>query len=863
MKIYNMEREKKFLAAIENEVMMSEQEMAAFFKQYEAVEGYVVMADSREMPIHNRKVFPKRWMDAGCMHNFVGEPQKGEYYAFQIVATSKEDVEDMCICTKGFAGLKLDCINRDGVDSYGKPFTKKLSVIADKIQPLWFGIQIPMDCEESEIHGVITVKPQGKPATEINVKLIIGSEVLEDCGDSEPWRHSRLRWLNSDVAVDDGITHPFTPLRLKNKSIKGLGHQLKLNCLGLPSAVQSFFNETNESLKLLPTDIIGGDFTFDICADGLEKKDVKPVVFTKVVDGVVCWESKWRMGDSIEVVCTAKMEFDGYIEYDIAVTGLRETAINDIALKIPYKKEAAKYWMGMGEMGGYRKSDLDWKWEQKLNQDTMWMGEVNAGMMVRLKDESYVKPMMLIYYHYYPLNMPKSWDNGGAGGCKVTEQGDKVMLEAYSGKRTLKVGETLHYMFDLSITPVKPIDKVEHWQDHYFHNDPSDLRRVSRCGANIINLHHATDLNPYINYPFWETEDLMNYVDKAHDSSMRVKIYDTVKEITVRQVEFWAMMSLNGEIIPTTYEVGKSFQGDVDYADEWFAKYLGKDFMTAWRQRIKKEKYVDEMEASVVCAPMSRFNNYFLEGVKWILENTGMDGLYFDDVAFNREIMKRCRKVLDRDHPKCTIDLHSWNYYKNNNVDNSELAGWGNSMNLYIDNFAFIDRLWFGEGFDYNVAPDNWLIEISGIPFGMMGEMLQFGGNVWRGMVYGMSNRLPQPEETDPTDLWNLWNDFRMWNSTMVGHWNSACPVDTGIESVKATVYKQPHKAMIVAASWSDKDENVTFKIDFDALGIDKSKVKVEIPAIKGFQDSSAFALDKPLTIPAGKGWLILLHEEA
>jgi len=857
--IYNMEREKNFLTVLENEEMMSAQEMADCYGKY-AKDGYAVFADSREMPIHNRKVFPKRWLKEGCKQTLVGEAQKGEYYAFQLAVFSNEaDLDKLCVCYRGF-GLPVDCINREGVDSYGKKFCKKLSAKKDKIQALWFGVQIPEDCEESEIHGIVVVTPAGKQPTEIKVMLKIGNEVLEDCGDSEPWRHSRLRWLNSDVAVDDGITYPFTPLRLKNKSIKGLGHQLKVNCLGLPSAVQSFFNETNETLKLLPTDIIGGDFSFDICADGLEKKAVKPVVFTKVVDGVVCWESSWKMGDNISVVCTAKMEFDGYIEYDIAVTGLRETDINDIALKIPYKKEAAKYWMGMGEMGGYRKSDLDWKWNQKYNQDTMWMGEVNAGMMIRLKDESYVKPMMLIYYHYYPLNMPKSWENGGNGGCKVTECGDTVMLEAYSGKRTLKVGETLHYMFDLSITPVKPIDKVEHWQDHYYHHVTSDIKNVSKCGANIINVHHANDLNPYINFPFWETEDLRNYVDKCHDLSMRVKLYDTVKEITIRQTEFWAFLSMDGEIIPTTYEVGKSFQGDVPYADEWMAKYIGTDFMTAWRQKINKKKYIDAIEASVVAAPMSRFNNYFLEGVKWILENTGMDGLYFDDVAFNREIMKRCRKVLDRDHAGCTIDLHSWNYFKNNNVDDSSLAGWGNSMNLYIDNFAFIDRLWFGEGFDYNVAPDNWLIEISGIPFGMMGEMLQFSGNVWRGMVYGMSNRMPNP--ADPTDLWNLWNDFRMWNSTMVGHWNSACPVSTGNDDLKATVYKQAHKAMIVVASWSDKDEDILLNIDFDALGIDKSKAVVEIPKIECFQESHPIALDQKLTVPAGKGWLILLNEK-
>jgi len=34
-------------------------------------------------------------------------------------------------------------------------------------------------------------------------------------------------------------------------------------------------------------------------------------------------------------------------------------------------------------------------------------------------------------------------------------------------------------------------------------------------------------------------------------------------------------------------------------------------------------------------------------------------------------------------------------------------------------------------------------IPFSGIPFSLMGEMLQDGGTPWRGMVYGMTNRLP------------------------------------------------------------------------------------------------------------------------
>jgi len=50
------------------------------------------------------------------------------------------------------------------------------------------------------------------------------------------------------------------------------------------------------------------------------------------------------------------------------------------------------------------------------------------------------------------------------------------------------------------------------------------------------------------------------------------------------------------------------------------------------------------------------------------------------------------------------------------------------SANLYLEHFPFIDRLWFGEGFDYNEPPDYWLTEISGIPFGLMARCSRTAG---------------------------------------------------------------------------------------------------------------------------------------
>ena len=109
--------------------------------------------------------------------------------------------------------------------------------------------------------------------------------------------------------------------------------------------------------------------------------------------------------------------------------------------------------------------------------------------------------------------------------------------------------------------------------------------------------------------------------------------------------------------------------------------------------------------------------------MNWLTQNVGIDGIYLDDVAFDRITMKRIKRVLTADGHPGIIDLHSANQYNKND-------GFNNSANLYMEHFPYLNRLWFGEYFDYeNNSPDFFLTEVSGIPFGLMGEMLQDGGN--------------------------------------------------------------------------------------------------------------------------------------
>ena len=207
-------------------------------------------------------------------------------------------------------------------------------------------------------------------------------------------------------------------------------------------------------------------------------------------------------------------------------------------------------------------------------------------------------------------------------------------------------------------------------------------------------------------------------------------------------------------------------------------------------------------DAAIINSGASRWNNYYIEGMDWLARNVGIEGLYLDDVAFDRVTMKRVRKALAAHRPDPLIDLHSANQY-------NERDGWNSSALLYMEQMPYLDRLWFGEYFDYQkTSPAYWLTEISGIPYGLMGEMLQDGGNPWRGMVFGMTNRMPWTGG-DPRRLWQAWDAFGIEQSDMIGWWAADVPVKTGRKDVLATVYQRNGKAMIAIASWAPQATSV------------------------------------------------------
>lgn len=806
---------------------------------------YLVFPEDRAYPIRMRRDLPHRWIERGPGGAFRGRAAGGEWYAFQLgVLAVRDSLDDVRVdmtpllrtdAPRAVIDLPVRCINQEGTDWTGRDFTRAVNVPRGVVQAIWCGVQVPAGAVPGEYRAEVTVAPAGLPPTRVPFSLGITADTITAAGDDEPWRHSRLRWLDSRLAIDDEVVRPYRAVQMHGDTVSVLGRDVVIGTAGFPAQIHSWFTPAVTEIGERARGILAAPIELRVRDDGGRPISwtTAPHGVTKRTPGTIAWQVRSR-SNGLSIETDAAMEFDGVMEFRNTLKADRAVELADVVLRIPLAPDVARYILGMGKTGGSRPDSLDWAWNVENNQDGAWIGDVNAGLQFALRDENYSRPLNTNFYQLKPLMMPVSWANEGKGGCRLRAGADIYLVECFSGAHTLQPGDSLRFDFRLTVTPFRPLDARSQFETRYYHRY-TPLDSIAAMGANTVNVHHATDINPWINYPFLRPAAMKAYVDSAHARDMKVKIYYTVRELSNRAPELFALRSLGDEILSRGPGGGPA----------WLQEHLGDDYIAGW--------YVERLrDAAVINSGVSRWHNYYVEGLDWLVRNVGIDGLYIDDVAFDRTVMKRVRKVLDRGRPGALIDLHSANQF-------NPRDGFANSANLYLEHFPYIDRLWFGEYFDYNAPPEYWLTEVSGIPFGLMGEMLQDGGNPWRGMLYGMTSRLPWAG--DPRPLWQVWDEFGIADAGMLGYWVPDAPVQTGRTDVLATTYLRDDGALVAIGSWANEQVDLELWIDWDALGIERSRALVTAPAIEDFQPAREFTAGTAIPVEPGRGWLLWIRE--
>jgi hypothetical protein len=843
--------------------------VAAYIRKFPA-KKFLTFPEKRENSIRLLDAVPERWLSysAQQLTSFSANANPGEYFVFQVgIFASGQSLENIKVqlsplSSKGGSVIKeVTCFNAEGISFQGDYFKKPLNLTAKKVLPLWFGVQIPADAT-GPFNGKIEIKADGVTATVINVQLNVSGAFVENHGYNNQNSLSRLAWLNSRIGLDDDITSGYKQVVRNQKNIAILGRDITLTAEGLPATIDTYFDHNNEKILPVSEPILAKPLAFIVAQNGkpLTFKAGK-TVFQDHLPGATSWVTKLS-NEAVVITLKGRAEYDGYIGYSAIVTPLKDTPVDDIRLEIPLRPEKATYMMGLDKEGGFAPKEWNWRWDViNKHQDEVWMGAVNGGLKVKLKGKNYRRQLVNIYYPFGPLKEPESWGNNHAGGVTIGTADNAVNIKAFSGKRMLKKGQAYQFDFELLVTPFKLINRDVQFNDRYYQSDIDTsvnfIKTAVDHGANIITIHHKKDLYPFIDYPFHEENvpDLKAFIDKTHEKGLQTKIYYTTRELTVNAPELWAMRALDNEIIYPGPGMATRSLVNPKGVHPWLGQNLKENFIPGWVATFTAGKYKGRQDLAILTTPDSRLNNFFLEGLDWMTKNLKIDGIYMDDLALDRETMKRTRKVLDRERPGAKIDMHTWNHF-------NDYAKWASSLNLYMDMLPFIDQLWVGEARDYNRSPDYWLIEVSGVPFGLTSQMLNRGGNKWRGMTFGITDRLGWFRSTTPEYIWKFWDEYHIDKKQMIGFWNDEIPVKSDNADTKATIYQSKDEVIIALANWTDKPQKCRLNIDWAALGLTADGVTAEIPAILEYQDAKSINIKNELELEPEKGFLIVLKKK-
>lgn len=867
----------------------------------------LVWPEDRLYPVRMHHTLPQRWVDSGVTSPnatcFRSEARRGEFFTFQVGAHSPLGQMDVRAGWTGLQGVatqkavpvsRIRCINfaSSRVDTSASPggfFTPTLSIPAGGVGALWFGVDLPDDLPADTYVGTILVG-SGLVVENVALQLRVADVApLVAKGDNELWRHSRLRWLDSDVGTvpdaGDGKAR-WDPAR---SAVSSSGNRLAhLNSVGLHASLRVNGRELLARESALQLKLQGGEL--------LEWSAASPVVATETKEGTVRWTGGGATANvatcgRLRVSIRGEAMDDGLhqLTAELAMptdARAQECKLDDVALLLPLLSSATPLINGFGVKGAERPDSVEWKWDDDVEHGQrglncrVWLGSSRAGVQLNLQnveqsdsaaasscgnDESGVlRCDDLIDAQYNVALGSVKWFNEGRGSASVQSRvgGTEALVSVRTGALTLRSGEVpLRLSWRLLLTPVRNADQRPRAD---FGTRPFHMSRAPPDGqlegalqaANSpwVILHQGNQLNPYINYPFLTVRELRDFVRRAHAAGARVKIYYTVRELSGAAGELWALRAFGTEAVVRSRKAG---------GHPWLREHLRSNYSAAWHEMLND----GEVDASVhTPAFTGRWDNYWIEGILWLVRNLDLDGIYLDGAPYDHRVLRRLRRALRAaGKPDFHLDLHASCY--------------GNPHLPYAELYAHLDSLWFGEQCHYHTySPEEWLAEVAGVAYGLPAQILGDNREQWQGLVFGMLCRIyPDPQRCNPRPLYKALDELGVGGTPlMLGWWDDACPVSVrvqggagGTKDVRATVFIGPDgRAAVAVANWARAQQSAALTANVSALaslgwrgGRPGGSVAFVAREIDGFQGSGRFAAGatfemNPFRDGFNEGWL-------
>jgi len=800
---------------------------------------YLVFPEDRDRPIKLTREIPAHWAIDGPREKVTLHADRNEYRVFQLgIWACREGLADVTVScsdltsaaghlipTDWFQCLTLDSRSRSEfiVKPYG-PYP----VPAGCVRTLWCGLDLPEELAPGEYAGTLTVQPADLPVTEIPLRLTVTGHVANDRGDHDLWRLSRLRWLDSDVGLSGAVHPPYAPLLVEKRTVSTWGHVLQVGEDGLPASL----HVENKSVLASPV---------AITAAGQKPRDAH-LSFTQVSDGQVAWESVAAL-DGARLGVQGRLEFDGCAIITLRLTASTVCRLDDLTLSLNWNPEHAWLAAGMGYRG-LREGDRAWRQVErgaKGFSPRLWLGSPDAGLGFTTWETS-------------------PWEDAARADAALVNGGDDaVTLRLNLGNHEISPEHSWEMTFALRPTPVKPPD-LRHWDFRYMHlgggfspgeydtpqsflkDDCKRLDEAATLGVKRLNLHDWW--GPAFNYPWqWNGPDnLSRLTAEAHQRGMHVKVYNSGRELSTNAPEFWGMVYEG-----TQYDFDQDQDAPIPRlfsADAWHENHLPDGLPKGWPR-----VHDAGNEHAVPVSNATRIGNFYLESMRYMTEYFGTDGAYWDGAdgptLGHREMAKRLWTIFRETKPEATIDVHHGNTLLESPIVEHMLV------------LPFIDSIWHGEGFPYDAfGPWEWLVEISGLPFGIPSELLGGEEYLGRAMLFGIWPRMGWCAGTEKQEkLWRFFDRFGIDEAEMLGWWTDN-DITLDRPEIKVTAFRHPQNGVLLVigcwhpemAAWLEMTLDVSLLLDRGKLGLPAGALQTT-----DILTGEALEIDRPVLLPNHK----------
>ncbi len=687
------------------------------------------------------------------------------------------------------------------------------------------------------------------PLKGLGAKVKVAARVGAQESASREVALQKPEWIHSKAGRTAAILPPWTPVRVERTdgalTLHVWGRRYELGAALLPAQIEAAGRPLLERPASLAARVAGKEAAWE----------AGPVsVVEEEGGGSVRLEQELRSGP-MRLKARAKVDFDGFITYDLELAADTPANLDRLALEIPFlpeesrlcyaervfPKEAGK---AIAEwFSGAVEGPLAFQFSPNL-----WIGGNDRGLTWQAESNA-------------------AWSNADPQrAITITPGKAGTLLQAnwVDTARELKPGEKLHYRFALLATPVKPLER-DAWALRVARYEPWGLepeiptRKTSngtpeaKAIADLGVRHLFTNINDLWPWPLPISEAFSRathgYIDALHAQGVKMHNYTIHQRMPTTTPEFdlygLAMSNrpLKGQYVPTVSgkperpgSLALGLGADSQSCSFMCPKSeaLQDAFMHALERRLKT--YKDDgvyLDGTVHIVPCSNE----IHGCGYRKADGTLEPTY--PVFGVREMMQRIYALVRENAPGGIVDVHC-------------------SFGYNPASLAYADIMWTGEqwhhlrkvGTDYvagELTLDKFRTEFTGRQLGIAAETLHYRlRNPMKiaatSLLHDISPRYSLQGfdnvtgKADPyfallPELWKMRDRFGAQDAEKLFYWENAEYATVAGDQGYVTLLKHPRNGVLALVSnLSQGQQELTVKFDLAKLGLAEGKVRAWYP---------------------------------